>query len=293
MLIGVIDVGSNTMRLLVAGSSPGGFAPLGEERAQVGLAAAIERHDWIPAEKVEEAAQAARGFASRARELGCRRLEMVVTAPGRQAVNADDLLVALQAATGAAPRVLPAEEEGRLAFVGAAASLDDPPDVIAVCDVGGGSTELAAGSPFGVTPWVASLDIGSLRLTERCLGGEAPGRRKVECARDEIRRMIEGVEPPVAAGSGIAVGGSARALAKMVDGDLTGHALADAIDQLTGRSAAKVARRHGIGERRAATLLAGAVILEGVQAHLSLPLQVAHAGLREGLASELLARAAA
>ncbi len=97
----------------------------------------------------------------------------------------------------------------------------------------------------------------------------------------------------MAAGAGIAVGGSARALAKIVDGDLTGHALADAIDQLTGRSAAKVARRHGIGERRAATLLAGAVILEGVQAHLSLPLQVAHAGLREGLASELLARAAA
>jgi len=72
MRIGVIDVGSNTMRLLVASSSASGFASLGEERAQVGLAAAIERHGWIPAEKLEEAAQAARGFASSARALGCR-----------------------------------------------------------------------------------------------------------------------------------------------------------------------------------------------------------------------------
>jgi exopolyphosphatase / guanosine-5'-triphosphate,3'-diphosphate pyrophosphatase len=293
MRIGVIDVGSNTMRLLVAESGARGLVAVGEDRALVGLAEAIERRGWIPSEKLEEAAAAARGFASKARSLDCARLEMVVTAPGRQAVNAEDLLVALQAAAGTAPRVLSAEEEGRLAFVGAASSLADPADVLAVCDVGGGSTEMAVGAPGGASPWVASVDIGSLRLTERCLRGTAPGRRKVERAREEVRGLLSEVRLPEPAGAGAAVGGSARALAKMTAGLLTAKGLRAAIDELTGRSAVKVARPYGIGERRAATLLAGAVILEGVQERLDLPLQVAQAGLREGLASELLAARAA
>src|SRR5262245_28664882 len=164
MRVGIIDVGSNTLRLLVAARDADGVAPVRQERAQVGLAAAIERHGWIPAEKVEEAASHARELAGVARASECTHLEVVVTAPGRQAVNADDLLVALQRATGAAPRVLSADAEGRLAYLGALAG-SAPPGVTAVCDVGGGSTELVAGRDGRAPSWLASLDIGSLRLT--------------------------------------------------------------------------------------------------------------------------------
>jgi exopolyphosphatase/guanosine-5'-triphosphate,3'-diphosphate pyrophosphatase len=293
MRIGVIDVGSNTMRLLIAAPRPHGVEPLLEDRAQVGLAAAIERFGWIPGEKLEEAAAVARGFAQTARSLDCSTLEMVVTAPGRQAVNAEDLLVALQRAAGVAPRVLSAQEEGRLAFVGAVASLGRPPGTLAVCDVGGGSTELAVGMADAGTPWVASIDLGSLRLTERRLPGTAPGRRKVQRARDEVAALLDQVEPPDVPDGAVAVGGSARALRKMLGGDLDAERLGGVIASLTGRSAAKVARPYGIGERRAATLLAGAVILDGAARRLGLPMTVAAAGLREGLAAEILAQRAA
>jgi|tagenome__1003787_1003787.scaffolds.fasta_scaffold20986969_4 exopolyphosphatase/guanosine-5'-triphosphate,3'-diphosphate pyrophosphatase len=293
MRIGVIDVGSNTMRLLVAAAARQGAESLLEDRAQVGLAAAIERFGWIPGEKIEEAAAAARGFAQKARAMDCSRVEMVVTAPGRQAVNAEDLIVALQRAAGVPARVLSAQEEGRLAFVGAAAALGRPSGTLAVCDVGGGSTELAVGEPGAASPWVASVDIGSLRLTERCLPGAAPGKRKVERARDEVAALLDGVVAPQRPASAVAVGGSARALRKVVGGELDSEQLACVIASLTGRAAAKVARAHGIGERRAATLLAGAVILEGFARTIDLPMAVVDGGLREGLALEVLAVQAA
>ncbi|MDX6544444.1 MAG: exopolyphosphatase / guanosine-5-triphosphate,3-diphosphate pyrophosphatase, partial [Gaiellales bacterium] len=118
---------------------------LREERCQVGLGDVIERRGRIPAAKLAETADCARSYAKLARRIGCDRLEVVVTAPGRQSANPDALLAALGAASGVIARVLSAESEGRLAYLGAVSAADQLPELVAVCDVGGGSTEIAFG----------------------------------------------------------------------------------------------------------------------------------------------------
>jgi exopolyphosphatase / guanosine-5'-triphosphate,3'-diphosphate pyrophosphatase len=288
MKIGIIDVGSNTVRLLAAERGAGGLVyPLHEARRQVGLGETIERRGRITDAKLAETARAARDYAKLARRLDCERLEVVVTAPGRQSANADDLLGVLHGAVGVTPRVLSAKSEGRFAYLGAVAAAGVLPGLIAVCDVGGGSTEVAFGGRWIEPDWVDSIDLGSLRLSSRFFADGTASRSSVRAARAEVRMHLEQMgdaTPDVA----LAAGGSARALRKLVGRTLGRDELQAAIEMLIGRSPAKVARKHAIDLRRARTLLAGAVILAEVQARLGVPFEVARGGLREGLADQLL-----
>jgi len=290
--VGIIDVGSNTVRLLAAelGRS-GSVTALCEERCQVGLGDVIERRGRIPRAKLSETADCAGGYAKLARRMGCDRLEVVVTAPGRQSSNAAALLTALADAVGVTPRVLSAESEGRLAYMGAVSAADAPLVLTAVCDVGGGSTEIAIGVSTADADWVDSIDTGSLRLTSRYFGTSS-GRNDVRAARAEVRALLGEVEEPRPQAA-LATGGSARALRRLIGRTLGADELEHAIDALTGRTPEKIARKHGIELRRARTLLAGAVILAEVNVKLGVPFEVARGGMREGLAAEMLAQLAA
>jgi exopolyphosphatase/guanosine-5'-triphosphate,3'-diphosphate pyrophosphatase len=290
--VGIIDVGSNTVRLLAAESGrSGSVTALREERRQVGLGDVIERRGRIPEAKLSETADCARSYAKLARRMGCDRLEVVVTAPGRQSSNAAALLAALGAAVGVTPRVLSAETEGRLAYLGAVSASEVPLSLTAVCDVGGGSTEIAFGVSADDADWVDSIDTGSLRLTSRYFGTSS-GRSDVQAARAEVRALLAEVEEPRPK-TALATGGSARALRRLVGRSLGAHELEQVIDALTGRTPAKIARKHGIELRRARTLLAGTVILAEVNLKLGVPFEVARGGMREGLAAEMLAQLAA
>ena len=292
MKVGIIDIGSNTVRLLAAEAGRcGAVTALREERRQIGLGDAIERRGRIPGAKLSEAADCARSYAKLARRIGCDRLEVVVTAPGRQSSNAAALLAALGDAVGVAPRVLSAESEGRLAYLGAVTSSPLPLSLTAVCDVGGGSTEIAFGVSSDDADWVDSIDTGSLRLTSRYFGTSS-GRSDVRAARAEVRALLAEVEEPRPRAA-LATGGSARALRRLVGRSLGAGELEQAIDSLTGRTPAKIARKHGIELSRARTLLAGAVILAEVNLKLGVPFEVARGGMREGLAAEMLAELAA
>src|SRR5215203_3997303 len=103
---GVIDVGSNTIRLLVAESARRGLETILSERIHLGLATDIERDGRISEEKLVQVGKLAG-------DCGIHRLEGVVTSPGRQSSNADRLHDALSDATAASVRLLSAEEEGR------------------------------------------------------------------------------------------------------------------------------------------------------------------------------------
>ena len=148
MTVAVIDIGSNTGRLLVArrGNSAAVVA-LRNERTVLGLGHEIESTGTISAEKLEQTMACARRYATLARAHGAAHIDVIVTAPGRQSANADALVAGLSHATGVAARVLSAHDEGCYAFEGATAGLTGLDLPVGVCDVGGGSTELAVGSP--------------------------------------------------------------------------------------------------------------------------------------------------
>jgi exopolyphosphatase / guanosine-5'-triphosphate,3'-diphosphate pyrophosphatase len=291
-MVAVIDVGSNTVRLLVAAQEAGLPVPVRVERAQVGLARDVERRGRLTQGKIREAARVARRFARLASEAGALQLDVFVTAPARQSDNGANLVDALTAATGVPARALSAEAEARLAFSGAVATLPRLPASIAVCDVGGGSTQLVFGTGDGRPVWFRSLDIGSLRLAQRLLESDPPTPRELDSVRYEVARCFTGLAPPLPRAA-LAVGGAARALRRIVGRTLGAKQLEKALERLTRRPADEIAAAYGIERWRAETLPAGAIVLAEAQRRLGVPLVVARAGLREGAALELLTQAEA
>jgi len=148
MRVGVIDVGSNTTRLLVASAERGGLDALETQKVRLSLGEEIERHGAVSAVHVAASAKAVRGMAGAARRRRVASLDVFLTAPGRQATNSAKLVAALSRAAGVPARVLTKEEEGTLAYRGAILTADVTlPSRIAVCDIGGASTEVAVGHP--------------------------------------------------------------------------------------------------------------------------------------------------
>src|SRR5262245_14903292 len=231
MRVGVIDVGSNTVRLLVAGRQKGRIRPICEERAQVGLARDIEQMGLISDVKLRLAADRAEAFAAQALQAGASTIEVLVTAPGRQSRNGDLLVARIASATGFPVRALSAEEEGRLAFAGVAASLPELPASLAVCDVGGGSTQLVIGTGSSGPVWFRSLDFGSLRLTQRHFEADPPRKSERAALTAELEETFAGLAPPIPH-LAVATGGTARAVRRIVGRTLGPKQLAKAMARI-------------------------------------------------------------
>jgi exopolyphosphatase/guanosine-5'-triphosphate,3'-diphosphate pyrophosphatase len=283
---GVVDVGSNTVRLLVAAHGK----PLLSLRETLGLGEVVERTGRISESKLVETARHVSRFVDEAREAGADDVEILITSPGRQAANGPELLDAIEDETTAPARILSSQEEGQLAFIGALSTLHLPPRRrVTVVDVGGGSTQLVVGSAREGIIWSGAIDLGSRRLTSRRLSGDPPSRRDLEQARSEVDELLGPLVPPLSR-SAYAVGGSARALKRLVGGRLDETELAGAIDLLARTSHVDLVDHYDVNPARAETLAAGATILDAVRAKLDTPLKVIRAGVREGAVAELGAR---
>src|SRR5262249_39615248 len=214
--VGIVDVGANTVRPLVAARGGQLLVPVREDRVQLGLGEEIERNGRISSEKLADTAATAAACVRRARKLGSAAVEVLVTSPGRQAENGHDLLSRLAAPTRAPTRGLSAEEEAELARRGAVRAAGDGPSSVPGLDVGGGavgggSAKIAGGSPAKGPTWVRSIDIGSLRLTRRAFRDDPPTPGDVARATRAIAEAFDNVKPPRPRGA-LAVGGTARAL---------------------------------------------------------------------------------
>jgi exopolyphosphatase/guanosine-5'-triphosphate,3'-diphosphate pyrophosphatase len=291
MRAAVLDVGSNTVRLLVAEQTRRGLKPILAEGVHLGLACDIEQDGRISRPKLEEAERLAGRYGRAAREAGAARIEIVVTAPGRQSSNAEELLDVLADGAAAPVRVLSAQEEGSLAYAGAVGSLTSPPESVAVCDVGGGSTQLLAGTADGPA-WMRPLDVGSLRLTARCLRSDPPTPAEVAAARDEVLNCFEALTPPLVR-TVLATGGSARALRKINGRKFGRKELERTLEIVVSARSTKLAKTYRIQPARARTMAAGTLILAEVQRRFGVPLQVVREGVREGAILALLSRAEA
>jgi len=276
--VGVVDVGSNTVRVQVAADGRTVFS----ERELLRLGADIELHGAIPREKLQSTAAVVARFAADARAAGAESIEVLIASPGRQAANGAELAQVLATASGCPTRILSAAEEGQLAFLGALSCAGTPSGrVVAVVDVGGGSAQVVIGSRKQGPVWWRSIDLGSQRLTSRLLQGDPPGHAAIATAREEVERYLEDFDPRQPR-TAFAVGGSARALKRFMGGRLGAEELDAAIDRLAEMRISELGKDHGIGEERARTLAAGAVILAGLQRRLGTPLRVQRGGLREG-----------
>ena len=290
--VGVIDVGANTLRLLVADSDGSNVVPVQTERVRLGLGEYVECEGRIPASAIAASVKATRRAVERARKLGCVLVRTVITSPGRQASNGLELASALAAVPGANARVLDAEEEAQLGYAGALAGERVESESVAVCDVGGGSVQLVVGTRDSGPVWSRSLDIGSLRLAQRHRHDDAAGVERLAAMRADAERAFAGIAPPLPQAA-LATGGTARALRKLVGTTLGPGELAVAIEMLAERSPKRLAKEFGFTRARAQTLPAGAILLAEAQRRVGVPFAVARGGVREGVALAALAEAAA
>lgn len=289
MRVGVVDVGANTARLLVADVVDGQPVPVRETRAPIGLGDEIERRGAISAAKLDEVAAAVGQALGTAHDAGAERVTVLVTSPGRQSANGDELARTIAGETGVRVRLLTAAEEAWLAYAGALAARPAAEPAVAVCDVGGGSAQIAVGHAHASPRWIRSIDVGSLRLTRRFFESDPPRRRELAAARDAVDELLEAIEPPPVA-TARATGGTARALQKLVGSTLGAPELEEALSVVSQRKAKDVERTYGVPRWRARLLPAGVTILAALHDTLGVELEVARGGLREGAALELAER---
>lgn len=291
--VGVVDIGSNTVRLVVFETPTRLPIPIFNEKVQCGLGTAIaETHRLSPA-GVEEALRSLARFARLAAAMSVAHLEIVATAAVRDAEDGPDFVARVEAVCGLPVHVLSGAEEARLAAVGLLRGVPEADGVLG--DFGGGSLDLVA-LDAGVIGAFATLSIGHLRLLEQSAGDRDRARRIVDEALSEA--------PWLHALSGrtfYAVGGSWRALARVFL-DQTHHplhvldnysvSLFDALkiaNLVSGLSDSTLEGLRGVARGRLATLPYAAAAMSSVLESMR-PARVVFSGfgMREGQMLEML-----
>ena len=270
-MIAVIDIGTNTTRLLVAEVDGGRLEEVLQRRHFV---APIPGKERLLGELVESEAALARSH-------GAERVMVVGTAAVRALPAVRTLERACERAAGGL-EILSERREAELAFLGATADLEGGDDPVAVVDVGGGSTELAVGLPGEAPDWWASRPVGSRKLTDRALLDDPPSAEQIGAARGSAARRLANVEPPPA-NETLAVGGGAASLRRICGASLDRERIAASLAMLCADRAAAVAERTGVAPQRVRLLPAALVILEAVCDLVPEPLRLTRGGVREGL----------
>jgi exopolyphosphatase/guanosine-5'-triphosphate,3'-diphosphate pyrophosphatase len=281
-----IDIGSNTTRLLVAECDRDTLLEIYQEKAFTHIGRGLSRDGTIPPRKIAEVVEVVATQIRTARELGAADVHGVATAAVRRAANGSELVAAIDGRCGLTIDVLSGEEEARLAFVGAAKTLDHAPaGELGVVDVGGGSSELVVGTAPNQVSWCTSFGVGSGDLAEICLVSDPPSSGELSDARARVAKALEGVTVPHPA-EAVAVGGSATSLRRLAGPRLDADAFGCALALLATERRSDVAARFALDIDRVRLLPAGLLILEAVSELFGTSLQIARGGVREGVLLE-------
>lgn len=189
--VAAIDCGTNSIRLLVADVTESfdglkDLRDLHREMRIVRLGKGVDATGRLDPDALERTRVALVDYAVAARRKGAERIRMVATSATRDASNREDFFAMVRDTLGVEAEIISGDEEARLSFVGAVGDLDPDDGPFVVTDVGGGSTEVVVGRlSDGVAEVSAarSVDMGSVRLTERCLPSDPPSEDEVAAAR--------------------------------------------------------------------------------------------------------------
>jgi exopolyphosphatase / guanosine-5'-triphosphate,3'-diphosphate pyrophosphatase len=299
MRLGVIDIGSNTVHLLVVDAHRGA-QPLPATSHKIELRLSEHVSDGGDIDRTGEAAltEFILECLTVAEDQGVEEVMAFVTSAIREAPNGEDVLGRVRATTGVALQVLSGEDEARLTFLAVRRWFGWSSGTLLVVDIGGGSLELAAGMDEDPDAAV-SLPLGAGRLTRDLLPGDPPTAEVIREARRTIRlRLAAALRPLAKAGTADrAVGTSKtmRSLARVTgaapssDGPYAARrlermALASLVTDLGAMTAQQRERLSGVSASRSRQLLAGALVAEAAMDLLDVPrLEICPWALREGV----------
>jgi exopolyphosphatase / guanosine-5'-triphosphate,3'-diphosphate pyrophosphatase len=287
VLCGCIDIGSNTTRVLVADANDGQLAEVLQRRAFTRIGKGLVPGAAIPRAKIEEVGAVVASHRELAERAGADPIRTVATAAIRSASNRDEFAEVVGELGGVEVSILEGEEEARLAFLGATRTLGRALEGrVGVVDVGGGSTEIAVGTVEGGVSWWASFRLGSGHLADEHLRSDPPTAVELALMREHADEVFETIDVP-RPGTGVAVGGSAASLRRLVGGTLGDDTLQRALGELSGAPVGEVAERFSLDPERVRLMPAGLVILAAATHCLGCTLTIGNGGLREGVLLEL------
>ena len=272
-VVAAIDCGTNTIKLLI-GALPDVAV---REMRMVRLGQGVDTTGVLADEALERAFAAIDEYAALIAAHDVDRVRFVATSATRDAANAAVFTAGVRDRLGIEPEVVSGAEEAALAFDGAVRSLTSAPEApVLVVDIGGGSTELILGDPESGPSQVVSMDIGSVRLTERHLHSDPPVPAEVEACRADVRAHLDRVAvDPAAAASIIGVAGTVTTLAGGVlelgtdrgpteQVAVRAQAVHDLVDHLLTTTVGERRALAWMHPGRADVILAGALILDEV-----------------------------
>ncbi len=299
MRLGVLDVGSNTVHLLVVDAHPGARPlPAHSHKVELRLAQLLDEDGAIGPEGVDKLIGVVHEALQAAEDKGVEELLPFATSAVREASNADDVLARVQAETGVELQVLTGAEEARLTFLAVRRWFGWSAGKLLVLDIGGGSLEIAYG--IDEEPDAAvSLPLGAGRLTAGWLPGDPPAPDAIRALRRHVRAQIArtvgefsrfGAPDHVVATSKTfkqlaRLAGAARSADGLyVQRELKRESLEAWVPRLAGMTTAQRAVLPGVSDGRAEQLLAGAMVAEGAMDLFGVEtLEVCPWALREGV----------
>jgi exopolyphosphatase / guanosine-5'-triphosphate,3'-diphosphate pyrophosphatase len=281
MRVGVVDIGTNSTRLLVAEVEGDALTELDRRTTVTRLGEGLEASGRLSDAAMARVSEALAGYREALDEHGAARVVAVATSAMRDAANGPDFRDEIERRFGVVARTISGDEEARLTFLGATAGRDAGAATL-VIDIGGGSTEFVVGHPGGDPEFHISTRMGSVRHTERHLHSDPPTADELAALAEDARAIVETDVPTdvrVGVEAGIAVAGTATSLAA-IDQELDpydpervhGYRLTTAsCERLLGRLAELTVEQRrevpGLHPDRAPTIVAGAgILLESMRA---------------------------
>jgi exopolyphosphatase / guanosine-5'-triphosphate,3'-diphosphate pyrophosphatase len=270
--VAVIDIGTNSARLLIADVDGGRVSPVERRSRVTRLGRGVDLSGRLSAEAIEDACEAIGDYVIAIRELDTETTDAIATSAVRDSANGSAFVAELRERFALSARVLDGEEEARLTYLGAT-SERAPAEPTLVIDIGGGSTEMIVGTGEEIA-FHASLQAGVVRHTERHVSSDPPTAVELEALAADVRGLIEAaVSPGIEARAGIAVAGTPTSLAALdlqlepydparVHGHLL-HlpAIQRMLSQLASTPLSERVGIPGMHPDRAPTIVAGVVIL--------------------------------
>jgi len=301
-----IDVGTNTLRLLVAEAvTPDEFAILHEEQEITRLGEGLMPSRLLQNTPRRRSLTVLRRFADTARSLKAVKIASIATSAVREAMNREEFLAEAARKTGLALRVIDGREEARLTLLGVRHGLRLGLRRVLAIDIGGGSTEfvLASGE---VIEGIVSTGLGVVKLTEQYLVSDPPTIGELRSVKEVVGARIDRLRGELPGLEGAQLVGTAGTVTTLAAIDLAlvtydrqkvqGHRLGLArVMELLDRLATLPLRERrgipGLEPGRADIIVAGAAILAVSMERLGYhELRVSNDGLREGILLDLLRR---
>ena len=280
-----VDVGSNSIHLLVAQVGPDGIRPMVDESEFLGIGSIVDGEGGLPAATRQEVVATLVRYAATAGGNGAARVALLGTEPLRRASDRSLIQAEVLAATGLSLHVLSHEQEAYLTLLGVTGGVP-PSEPMMVADIGGGSSEIILAAP-GRDAVIGSLPTGSARLTSAFVQHDPPTWFELDGLRREAARWVDGL-PAGRPTRCVMVGGTASNLSRLLrvgerSTRLTAVEVGGLFELLSRHASTALVARYGVNRKRASLLAAGAALTEALMVRYELDsIEISEASLREG-----------